>query len=63
MRPSQRPYGARFLFGQKLEELRMRSVASSFIGNIDPEWDQLVEAELEVRQPTTSHTDGHGPVS
>ena len=56
MRPSQRPYGARFLFGRKLDELRLREVASSFIGNIDPDWDDLVGAELELRKPATRHT-------
>ncbi len=58
MRPTQRPYGARFNFGRQLDELRLRTVASSFIGNIDPEWDDLVGAELELRQPGTRRTVG-----
>lgn len=28
---------------------------------ISDEFDDIAGAELEVRQPTTSHTDGHGP--
>ena len=60
MRPSQRPYGARFLFGRKLDELRLREVACSFIGNIDPDWDDLVGAELELRKPAARRIDGRG---
>ncbi len=60
MRPTQRPYGARFNFGRQLDELRLRTVASSFIGNIDPEWDDLVGAELELRKPAARHTDARG---
>jgi hypothetical protein len=58
-----RAYGRVFYFGKQREEIRKRALAEMTLGNIEPEWDDLICAEIEVRQPTTSHTDGHGPVS
>lgn len=52
--------GRVFLFG-KQQELRNRAISHASIGWIDPDWDDLLGAELEVRQPTTSRTVGHGP--
>ncbi len=57
------PYGRVFYFGRKQEEYRHRAMECALIGNIEPEWDDMVSAELEVRQPATSRTDGHGSSS
>lgn len=57
-----RPYGRVFYFGRKQDELRHRAMECALIGNIEPEWGDLVGAEIEVRQPTTRRTGGHGPV-
>jgi hypothetical protein len=42
-----RPYGRVFYFGRKQEELRHRAMECALIGNIEPEWDDLVGAEIE----------------
>ena len=57
---NRRAQGRVFLFG-KQQELRNRALSHASIGWIDPEWDDLLGAELEVRQPATRRTtDGHG---
>lgn len=47
----QRPYGRVFYFGRKQEELRRRAVARAQIGNLEPEWDDLLAAEDEIASP------------
>jgi hypothetical protein len=46
-----RAYGRVFYFGKRKEELRKRDLAALSLGNIDPEWDDLLGAELEISVP------------
>jgi hypothetical protein len=57
---SQRASGRVFYFGRKQQELRNRAMAYAQIGNLDSDWDDLLGAELEVRQPATRQTFDRG---
>jgi len=47
----QRPYGRAFYFGRRKEEMRKREMGWMSLGNIDPEWDSMLDAELEIASP------------
>ena len=46
-----RAYGRVFYFGRGPEETRRRALSRSQIGNIEPEWDDLLSAEDEIASP------------
>ena len=49
-----RYYGRTFYFGRgRKEELRKRGLEWQALGNIDPEWDGLADAEDEIARPAT----------
>jgi hypothetical protein len=52
-----RAYGRVFYFGKQREEIRKRALAEMTLGNIEPEWDDLVAAELETKQEVESARD------
>jgi hypothetical protein len=54
--PPQRAYGRVFYFGRKQEELRHRAMECALIGNIEPEWDDLVGAEIEFGDNAQRHS-------
>jgi hypothetical protein len=56
---TKRAFGRVFLFG-KQQELRNRAISHASIGGVDPDWDDLLGAELEVRQPAARQTFAHG---
>ena len=47
---SKRAYGRVFYFGNRQKQLQSRAItlASSVIGNIEPEFDDILSAELDI---------------
>ena len=56
------PYGRVFSFGKGLD-IDSRAIPRGSIGWIDPDFDGLDDAEIQVRQPATRRTDGRGSQS
>jgi hypothetical protein len=50
----------RRVFPFKVHDLNLKAIPRGSIGWIDPDFDGLDDAEIEVRQPATRRTDGHG---
>lgn len=48
------PFGRVFYFGKRKEEMRRRAMSCAQIGNIDPEWDSMLDAELEIASPAAN---------
>jgi hypothetical protein len=50
----QRPYGRVYYFGKRKEEMRRREMGWQSLGGIDPEWDAMLDAELEIASPAAT---------
>lgn len=50
----------RRVFPFKSCDLNLRAIPRGSIGWVDPDWDDLANAEIQVRQPATRRTDGRG---
>jgi hypothetical protein len=46
-----RAYGRVFYFGKRKDEQRKRELAGMALGGIDPEFDDILQAELEISVP------------
>lgn len=47
MAQAPRPYGRAYLFGRAKQEDQKRDLSDLVLGNIEPEWDDLVNAEID----------------